>query len=192
MSVNGINGMQPRMATNLTIGRQTTNTNFGARVQAGLDNAAGAVGSGLGAVAGMVPGGNIVSAAVSSVQTMGNTATPGSMSQYSGLSASASGITGVPSINTNVGGPGFVGGSGGSTGGSNYVGTPTGGVGGSVGGNVASNVTSDPQLNNMFAQQKQLLGLQAQISNESNTFSAISNVMKARSDAHKNAIGNVR
>lgn len=192
MSVNGINGMQPRMATNLTVDRQTPKTNFGDRVQAGLNNVAGAVGSGLGAVAGMTPGGGIVSAAVSSVQTLGNTATPGAGSQYSGLSASASGITGVPSVNTNVGSPGFVGGSTGSStaGGIGLAAGAMGGAGGS--GAVANAVGSDPTLNSMFAEQKQLLGLQAQMQTESNTFNAISNVMKTRHDAQKNAISNVR
>lgn len=191
MSVNGINGMQPRMATNLTVDRQTPKTNFGDRVQAGLNNVAGAVGSGLGAVAGMTPGGSVVSAAVSSVQTLGNTATPGSGSQYSGLSASASGITGVPSVNTNVGSPGFVGGSNGSS--TAGVGLAAGALGSAGGaGGVAGAVGSDPTLNSMFAEQKQLLGLQAQMQTESNTFNAISNVMKTRHDAQKNAISNVR
>ncbi|XXF76043.1 hypothetical protein P2318_23690 [Myxococcaceae bacterium GXIMD 01537] len=196
MSVNGINnGMTPRMSTNLTVDRQSARSTFGERVQAGMNNVAGAVTGGLGTVAGMVGGGGIVSAAVSTVSTFGAGGTPGSTSQYSGLANMGSGVTGVPTINTTVGGgggsPGFVGGGTSSEPGVNLAAGALGGAGGPTGG-VGSAVASDPTLNAMFSEQKKLLGLQASISAEANRFNALSNVMKSRADAQKNAIQNVR
>ena len=67
--------MGPRMSVNLSVQRQTPDTGFGKRVQAGLQAASDAVGTGLGAVAALTPGGYAISAAVSSLGT-----TPGGVS----------------------------------------------------------------------------------------------------------------
>jgi hypothetical protein len=191
MNVNGSNGMMgPRMSTNLSVERQTTNTSFGARVNAGLNNVAGAVSGGLGTVANLVPGGSVVSAAVSSTNLLGNTATPGAGSQYNALAS------GVSSINTNVGGgaPGFVGGAGGAGGSPAQAGinlaSSTGAAGGAS--SVANTIGGDPTLTAMFAEQKKLLTLQASVQQEAQCFTAISNVMKTRHDTIKNSISNVR
>lgn len=189
MSVNGINSMMgPRMSTNLSVERQTPNTSFGARVNAGLNNVAGAVSGGLGTVAGMVPGGGIVSAAVSSMSTLNNSASVGAGSQYNAMAA------GVTSVNTTVGGTG--GGAPSSVGSStspgiNLAADAMGSAGGPTGG-VGQAVNSDPTLNAMFAEQKKLLGLQAKIGAESTQFQALSNVMKTRHESQKNAVGNIR
>src|SRR5258706_7171277 len=65
-----------RISNNLTIQRQTPKTDFGDRMKAGLDTAAGVVANGASIVGGIIPGGAIVSAAVSSVGMMTNHATP--------------------------------------------------------------------------------------------------------------------
>lgn len=185
------NVMGPRMSKNLTIDRQSAKVSFGERVQAGMSNAAGAVAGGLGTVAGMVPGGSMVSAAVS---TLSGVTTPGAGSQYQGamgMGGMASGVTGVPNMSTSL--PMSNGGGSSMTAGpANTPGINLGGGTGGPTGTVGSAVTSDPTLNSMFAEQKQLLGLQASIAAEGNRFNAISNVMKSRHDAQKNAIGNVR
>jgi hypothetical protein len=200
MSVNGIgssNMMGPRMSTNLTVDRQSAKVSFGERVQAGMNNAAGAVAGGLGTVAGMVPGGSVVSAAVS---TLSGVNSAGAGSQYqgaAGLGAMASGVTGVPTLNTTVGSPGgMVAGGGAGTGSSTAggIGLAAGAMGSAGGptGGVGNAVASDPTLNAMFSEQKKLLGLQAAIGAEANSFQAISNVMKTRHDSAKNAVSNVR
>lgn len=197
MSVNGIgnsNVMGPRMSTNLTIDRQSAKVSFGERVAAGMNNAAGAVAGGLGTVAGMIPGGSMVSAAVS---TLSGVNSAGAGAQYqgaAGMGVMAAGVTGVPTINTTVGGTGgagMVAGGGSSTPGVNLAADAMGGAGGPTGG-VGQAVSSDPTLNAMFSEQKKLLGLQASIAAEGNRFNAISNVMKSRHDAQKTAIQNVR
>lgn len=192
MSVNGIgssnNLMGARMSTSLTVGRQSAKVSFGERVQAGMNNVAGAVAGGLGTVAGMVGGSPIVSAAVSTVTSFNGGGAMGAGAQYQGM---VSGVTGVPgtAINTTVGnaGPGFVGGTVGNVGTGSSVGTLAG-----TGGSPTSAAVNDPQLNSMFAEQKKLLGLQAAIGQETATFQTISNVLKARQDAAKNSIQNVR
>lgn len=193
MSVNGVNGgglMGPRMSANLSVPRQTPDMSFGARVQAGVNNVSGAVASGVGLAAGMVPGGGIVSAAVSSMSLTAQGATGGASTPYTGVLPGATGggagavsTVGVPSVNTTVGSPGSVGipGSGG-TGSPNYLGGATGSSGSEFNGDLAG----------MFQQQKDLLKLQATMQNESQKYQAISNVLKTRHENAKNAIGNIR
>jgi hypothetical protein len=134
----------------------------------------------------MVPGGGVVSAAVSSLNTFQGAASPGAGSQYSGaLSASASGInTGVPSLGAGGGG----GGTGTVSG--NATGNPL--INGSGGGSVTGAIDGNAGLGQMFQEQKKLLGMQAAIQHESQIFTAISNVMKTRHDTIKNSISNVR
>lgn len=192
MKVDGLMGPTPRMSTNLSVQRQTPDMSFGARVQAGVNNAAGAVASGVGLAAGMVPGGGIVSAAVSSMTTLTSQGVPGSSTTpYTGSLPSAGGsvgggavgTVGVPSVNTTVGGTGgtSIPGAGGSTS-PNYLGGSTGSSG--------SEFNSD--IANMFTQQKELLKLQNAMQNESQKFQAISNVLKVRHENAKNAVGNIR
>ena len=63
-------GSGGKISTNLTVDRQTPKTDFGDRVQNGISNAAGTVANGLSMAAPLLPGGAIISAAVSSVNTM--------------------------------------------------------------------------------------------------------------------------
>ncbi|MFL5350598.1 MAG: hypothetical protein ACJ8AT_37985 [Hyalangium sp.] len=180
------------MSANLSVPRQTPDMSFGARVQAGVNNVSGAVASGVGLAAGMVPGGGIVSAAVSSMSLTAQGATGGASTPYTGALPGATGggagavsTVGVPSVNTTVGSTGSVGipGTGGSgAGGPNYLGGATSGSGTEFNGELAG----------MFQQQKDLLKLQATMQNESQKYQAISNVLKTRHENAKNAIGNIR
>jgi hypothetical protein len=188
--IDNMMGPNVRMSTHVTTARVTPDTGFGKRLQNGLNGAAGAVGAGLGSVAGMLPGGAIVSAAVSSVQTFSNSSgsgiaggTPyaGVMSTSvgpgmgGGVAAAGAGIGGTVA-NTGVGGP---------------VGPGGLGVGGGSG-STTDTINGNFSLNQMAAENAKLLNLQAAIQFESQTFTAISNVMKSRHDSIKNSIGNVR
>jgi hypothetical protein len=191
MKVDGLMG--PRMSTNLSVNRQTPDTSFGARVQAGVNNAAGAVAGGVGLATGMFSGGGIVSAAVSSMTTLtaqgatGNATTPYTavLPGAGGGTAGGVGTVGVPSVNTTVGsggGVGIPGVGGGSAGGPNYLGGNTGAPGSEFNGELAG----------MFQEQKNLLKLQSAMQQESQKYQAVSNVLKSRHETAKNAIGNIR
>jgi hypothetical protein len=182
------------MSSNLSVPRQTPDTSFGARVQAGVNTAAGAVASGVGLATGMFSGGGIVSAAVSSMTLTAQGATGSSSTPYSaalpgvggGGGGGSVGTVGVPSVNTTVGGPGTVGlpgvGGGGGAGGPNFLGGNTGTPGSEFNGELAG----------LFQEQKNLLKLQAAMQQESQKYTAVSNVMKSRHETAKNAIGNIR
>ncbi|MBZ4417186.1 hypothetical protein [Myxococcus sp. RHSTA-1-4] len=186
--IDNMMGPTTRLSTNLTTARQTPNTGFGARLQSGLNNAAGAVGAGVGAVAGMIPGGQIVSAAVSSMHTFSSTSGSGMAgAPYAGVMGTAvapmGGGTGSMvsgSVGVSVGG-----GVGGS-----IVGTPTAGTGANA--SPTDTVNGSFSLTKMAEENSKLLNLQAAIQQESQTFTAISNVMKSRHDTIKNSISNVR
>jgi hypothetical protein len=175
------------MSTNLSVQQQSSQANFGQRVQAGVNAVGGAVSSGVGLATGMLPGGGIVSAAVSSMSVLsqgastGNASTPYSTALPGGTGGSGGGGVGVPSVNTTVGSPGGVGipGTGNSS-------LNIGGNGGAAGAEFGG------ELSGMFNEQKNLLKMQATLQHESQRFTAISNVMKTRHDTIKNSIGNIR
>lgn len=181
--------MGPRMSTNLSVQQQSSQANFGQRVQAGVNAVGGAVSSGVGLATGMLPGGGIVSAAVSSMSVLsqgastGNASTPYSTALPGGTGGSGGGGVGVPSVNTTVGSPGGVGIPG--------TGSPSPlNIGGNGGGTVGTEFNGE--LSGMFQEQKNLLKMQASLQHEGQRFTAISNVMKTRHDTIKNSIGNIR
>jgi hypothetical protein len=181
--------MGPRMSTNLSVQKQSSQTTFGQRVQAGVNAVGGAVSSGVGMATGMLPGGGIVSAAVSSMSVLSQGATGSASTQYSttlpgGAGGGGGGGVGVPSVNTTIGAPGGVGIPG--TGGGGAAGLNIGGNGGAAGAEFGG------ELAGMFQQQKELLKMQASLQHEGQRFTAISNVMKTRHDTIKNSIGNIR
>ncbi|MBN1208449.1 MAG: hypothetical protein JXB05_26550 [Myxococcaceae bacterium] len=192
MKVDGLMG--PRLSTNLSVGRQTPDTSFGARVQAGVNNAAGAVSTGLGLATGAF-GGGIVSAAVSSLSLTASGAAGSASTPYTAILPGAGGggsagsgavaTVGVPSVSTTVGAPGTAGIPGvgtGSAGGPNFLGGNNGAPGTEFNGELAS----------MFQEQKNLLKLQSAMQTESQKYQAVSNVMKQRHETAKNAISNIR
>lgn len=180
----GMMGPNLRMNTQMTTARQTPNTSFGARVQNGLNSTVGAVGAGVGAVAGFVPGAGIVSAAVSSAQTFSGASGSGMAGgPYVGVMNTGAGA--VPSTNLpGVGGSGLP-----STGGSTSLGTS---VGTSTGGSVSDQLNTNSSLKTMMDDNVKLLNMQSAMQHESQLFTAVSNVMKSRHDTTKNSIGNIR
>ncbi len=76
------------------------------------------------------------------------------------------------------------------------TGTATSGVSAGINGVTGSTSGGDPSVQQMLSQDADqnmyYLQLQEQMSAESRSYSAISNVLKARHDTMKNAIGNIR
>jgi hypothetical protein len=134
------------------------------------------VAGGVGMAANLVPGGSVVSAAVSSLTTFSNSSGSGS-APYVGAALSSGGVP----ANTTVGSGGGI--PGGSTGGTGSV---------NVGGNSNVGGEFNGEMQSMFAEQKKLLGVQISMQKENQVFSTISNVLKTRHDTSKNAIGNIR
>lgn len=170
----------PRMSTNVTTGRVTPDTSFAARVQSGVGTAANAVAGGVGVVANLVPGGSVVSAAVSSLTTFGNSTGSGSAPYYG--AAMGSGAAPMSTTLNSGGGITSLGGTSSVPGtGQGNITSPSG-VGGEFNGD----------MQNMFTEQKKLLGLQVAMQKENQVFTTISNVLKTRHDSAKNSIGNIR
>lgn len=186
MSANRIDPTPVRISTNVSIERQTPKTDFGDRVNAGLNNAAGAVGSGLSTLAPL--GGPILSAAVSSMGSITNGGSAGQTvtAQYSTGAAGITTVGGANPINTTVGMP--------TTGGGTGVGIGGVGTGASADLPISQTGVGAVGMNSMqdmAAQQARLLNVQIAMQNESQVFSTVSNVLKMRYDTVKNTIQNV-
>lgn len=186
MSGNRIDPTSPvRISTNLSIGRQTAKTDFGDRVRSGLETTAGLVAQGAGIAAPFVPGGAILSAAVSSVSTLGQQL-GGATGQYQ---AAATGVVSLGSgggLSTTL--PGSVGGLGGSA--PNVLAGGTGGV--NMGGGGIATGGMNTSMSEASDQMGKLLQTQIAVQRENQVFSTVSNVLKARHDTVKNTISNVR
>ena len=180
-----------RLSTNLSIDRQTPKSDFGDRVKTGLDSAAGTVANGAAAAAPFLPGGAIVSAAVSSVTQLSNNASSG---QHAATSAyAASGVVAIPgsstgSINTTLsnsgGGVSSLGGGIASTNGGAAALTTGSGT------NTLGSMSADMQT--AMKDNSQLIQVQMAMQHENQVFSTVSNVLKTRHDTVKNTISNVR
>ncbi|MFZ5469600.1 MAG: hypothetical protein ACOZIN_09200 [Myxococcota bacterium] len=190
---NRIDPTPVRISTNLSIDRQTPKTDFGDRVKAGLDNAAGAVANGAALAAPFVPGGAIVSAAVSSVTQMSSGTASG---QATSAAYAATGVVNLPGagtggINTTVGPTGAAGNTSGMPGvGSTVGGQPTSLPGTTGSGGTLSQMSSD--LVAAQAENAKLMQVQIAMQRENQVFSTVSNVLKTRHDTVKNTISNVR
>lgn len=176
---NRIDQTPVRISTNISVERQTAKTDFGDRIQAGLQQAAGAVANGAAMVAPFIPGGAVVSAAVSSLNTMGSQLSAGS---------TAYAATGVTSLNTTVGGAGTA-----------VAGSGVGGIGNSLpsvggGGSVAGGMTGTMNvgMSDSASELGRMLQVQMQVQKENQVFTTVSNVLKTRHDTVKNTISNVR
>lgn len=176
-----------RISTNLSIERQTPKRDFGDRMKAGLDTVGGTLANGASVVGGLVPGGAILSAAVSSVGQLGNHGSGAASSQYA-----ANGVVNIGGgggVNTTVGAGGSnpagnLPGMGSTVGGQpNSLGTT--GTGGSVAGMNSDLIQSQ-------ADNAALLKVQMAMQRENQVFSSVSNVLKTRHDTVKNSIGNIR
>ncbi len=188
MAGNRVETIEPtpvRLSTNLTIDRQTPKTDFGDRVKSGLDTAAGAVASGAAVAAPFIPGGAIVSAAVSSVTQMSSSSSSGGQTAAS-AAYSMSGVVSVPGsggINTTVGG-----GPNGSVG-------QLPGVSSTVSGTSPNYLTGGSGTSDLMqaqAENSKLMQVQIALQRENQVFTTVSNVLKTRHDTVKNTIANVR
>ena len=148
---------------------QTSGTKFGDQLSATAD-AALATGQ---LAAAYIPGGAIISAAISGVATIKN-ATVGA--------GVASGSSAIMSSGAAAGGAAT------TTGGLAVAGTGTGTAGTSQG--MLDQMQKYTEMNQSF--NMQYLQLQQQMQDESRKFSVISNIMKTKHDTAKNSISNLR
>lgn len=159
-----MDGSKLNVSLTPTVARQTPRNEFGQVMKNTLENGVKAAGVVSGALLGSLPGGGIISAAVSSVT---NLASAGGTSS-AGLAAN-----GV----TTVGGGGVVSG---------------GGVSSrlAISGGVPSNVSD--MVQQMRAEADRSMMMQMQMQQESREYNAVSNVLKVRHDSAKSAINNIR
>jgi hypothetical protein len=188
---NRIDSTPARISTNMTIERQTPKRDFGDRMKAGLDTVGGTLANGAAVVGGLVPGGAILSAAVSSVSQLGGHSTPGG-----GAASAAYASTGVVNIGGGGGGVNTTIGAGGG----NPAATMPG-MGSTVGGQPAAlgSANSGSGVAGMNAdliqsqkENGELIKVQMSLQRENQVFTSVSNVLKTRHDTVKNSIGNIR
>lgn len=139
---------------------RATPPSVGGRFRQALSDSASVVLGGLEAVAGAVPGGSIVTAAVR------------------GAGASAGGAAG------GVGGASSALSEGGGSAGGESAETPASGA--------AANSSVEGALAQSADQNMYFLKIQEQLQSENRRYSALSNILKARHETVKNAIGNIR
>ena len=179
-----------RLSTNLSVERQTAKSDFGDKLQAGLNTASGALANGLAVAGNFVPGASILSAAVSSLNSMSS----GVTSQYNstGVVSLGGGAPAGGGMSTTVGGGatsvGGLGSAGSTAGGIPTPGQFLGGTG--MGG--ANLGAAGSGLGEQAAQLGQMLQVQMAVQRENQVFTTVSNVLKTRHDTVKNTISNVR
>lgn len=178
MSINGINGGMPnRISMNVTTPKLTQGATFGEKVNQGLHAAGSALSQGASLLGGALPGGAMISAAVSSVGNLAGG--PGGAASASYAATGVVGFTGsAPS--TAGGSPIAVG--AGSAAGPNL----TAGAGSNGMGQYNNDIAS------MSAQNSQMLQVQMAMQRENTMFSSISNVLKTKHDTAKNSVSNIR
>ncbi len=172
--------------------RQTPKTDFGTVMETGLTKTANAVMVGGRLAAPFIPGGAVLSAAITGVGAVKSTAagTTGGATVSSGLTASG----GVNSFQVD-GGAGVPVGTAGTVG-QGSVGTTTGGgvdalaASGDSSAILMQETRRMQELNQSF--NLQYLNLQQNMQSENRQFTTLSNVMKTKHDTAKNAINNVR
>ncbi len=180
---NRIDPTPVRMTTDSAQPRVTPKTDFGDRVKDNLTAVGGAVATGVGVAASYVPGGAILSAAVSGAGTFATASSSGQapagahVGTYymSGIAGSGSSVPvpggTVPPVTTTP--PGTT--------------VPPGGL------NVPPSTGGDPMsmLQQQAASNMQFLMLQSQMNMENQQFTTLSNVMKTRQDTVSNTIRNM-
>lgn len=170
-----------RISLNTDIGKQSQGATFGERVSAGISNGASLVASGASLLGAQMPGAGLISAAVSRVgQLTGGV--PGSSASASAGYA----VTGV--VGASGGLSTTVGGTGNST---VTTGAANGGVNLNQGTSTNSVGTMNTSLEEMSAQNNQMLGVQIAMQRENQMFSSVSNVLKTKHDTAKNSIQNI-
>jgi len=147
-----------RISLTPTVARQTPKNEFGNVLKSALQTAANTGG----ALLGGLPGGGIISAAVSNVTSLANSGGSAQAASYA-----ATGVTAV-------------GGGGGAT--AQALATSPNGVPQELGG----------MISQMRAEADRSTMMQMQMQQESREYNTISNVLKVRHDSAKSAINNIR
>ncbi len=159
-----------RINTKVTDERQAVKSDFGSRVKDGVSVAAGAAATGAAVAAPFVPGGAIVSAAITGVDTLAAGRSSGQ--QVGGrTSAMTAGIYGGAPVASGAAARG---------GATTPVGVPS-----------QSFQEGTALLEMQQASNMQFLALQNNMQQENQKFSTLSNVMKVRHDTAKNSIQNI-
>jgi len=192
MKQNNIKGSAIRLSTVATSTRRTAKTDFGTVMRNGLVKGAGVVSKGLQVAAPFIPGSAIVSAAVAGTNLAASFASSGgSKGQSASYGTAVSGLS-AP-------GTGSIGGGGQTTGVGLIPGAanPLQQSGGSAGAspsdaftNMQDKVRETAEFQASF--NLQYLDLQQTIQQDTRQFNLISNIMKTKHDAAKNALNNVR
>ncbi len=216
---NNVRATNIRLSTVATSTRQTPKTDFGSVMRAGLVKAGNVAVEGLRVAAPFVPGGAIVSAALAGANAAAGMPGPqyaapvgggGSSAMGGGFGSSSHALTGATGptatgTGASIGGattsgslaiPGRRPGLGATTG------TPASSFAGGGGANAGQAGSSDAFNQMMTATREmsefqasfnlQYLQLQEKIQTDTRQFNLISNIMKTKHDAAKNALNNVR
>jgi hypothetical protein len=154
-----------RISMTPTVARQTPKNEFGNVLKNTLETAVSMGGSLMSAM----PGGGIISAAVSNVSALANAGQTG---------RSAAAATGI----TSVQGSASLGGGSGISATSQTLATSPSGVPGEMGG----------MISQMRAEADRSMLVQMQMQQESREYNTVSNVLKVRHDSAKSAINNIR
>jgi hypothetical protein len=188
MAENSIRMDMNQVETRQSSLRQTPNTSFGEQFKSGLAQTASVVGNTAAGAGYAIPGASVVGAAINSLGQVRDQRSFSAMSPTAG----SLGSTGTSSSL----GSGALGG-GGSLSSPTLTATgTTSGVGGtsSTGGSSSQSLLDATQqmteLNQTF--NLQYLQLQENMQQESREFTAMSNVMKAKSDTAKNSLSNLK
>jgi|GEM_PF-400857 len=203
-----------RLSAVATSTRQTPKTDFGSVMRTGLMKAGNVVVDGLQVAAPFVPGGAIVSAALAGANSAAGMAGPSYAASSGGIASSSSALT---SGGGSLAGGGSAGvGNYGSNGALAIPGarpglstdlssSPSSFAGGSSGATAAGGgaAGASDSFNTMMSATRQMsefqasfnlqyLQLQEKIQTDTRQFNLISNIMKTKHDAAKNALNNVR
>lgn len=192
-----------RLSTVATSTRQTPHTDFGSVMRTGLMKAGQVAQDGLNVAAPFVPGASIVSAAVAGANSAVGMTAQGGTATTSGFGTTASGLGGV-TAGAASGGYGASGaGAMGLPGARPGLTTNISGNGASFNASTGQASTGNAAFDQMMTATKsmaefnasfnlQYLQLQEKIQVDTRQFNLISNIMKTKHDAAKNALNNVR
>ena len=211
--IDNLKGPKVRLSTVATSTRQTAKTDFGTVMRNGLIKAGNVAVEGMRIAAPFVPGGAIVSAAVSGANLAADMGQGGYGASSGALGTSAAGLSmggGGPTGGTvspgNYNATGALAVPGRRPGLGTDLGQPAsnmaGGAYGAGSGGAAASGASD-SFNQMMTATKsmaefqasfnlQYLQLQEKIQTDTRQFNLVSNIMKTKHDAAKNALNNVR
>ncbi len=155
--------------------RQAPRTDFGSVMSTGLSRGTDAVLNAGQLAAPFIPGGAVLSAAISGVGQLKSSV------QGAGTATTAGALRGGNSVGLTAGG---------TPSGGSGTGTTTGALGSGSSQDWIDKMQAYQEMNQSF--NMQYLALQQKMQDESRRFSVISNIMKTKHDTAKNSISNVR